>query len=303
VNATVLDQQITRSDTGELDGSGGEKEASLLEANVPGLLAAQVLHAFTVGHGNNSRSEASVANLSLTLPDNTIGGGFTIGADFLSSRAEAKCNGGSASVSGSSEIANLTFNGQGLQVSGEPNQTIDLPGGINIKINEQTSSVSEQNGEITVNALHIIVFGVADVIISSAHADISCPTPPPPCPGSDFVTGGGWIIPSANSRANFAVAGGVKQGALWGHLLYIDHGTGTKVKGTGVTKYTTTGETSRHVEGTCDINGVAGTYFVDVADNGEPGRADTFSISLSDGYSAVNTLAGGNIQLHTPCSK
>ncbi|MCA1592770.1 MAG: hypothetical protein LC754_09000, partial [Acidobacteria bacterium] len=63
VKAVVAGQPITLSDTGALDSTGGEKEASLLEAAVPGLLTAEVLHASTVGNGNNSRSEASVANL------------------------------------------------------------------------------------------------------------------------------------------------------------------------------------------------------------------------------------------------
>ena len=43
------------------------------------------------------------------------------------------------------------------------------------------------------------------------------------------------------------------------------------------------------------------TYQVDVADNGEPGRNDTFALSLSSSYSASGTLSGGNIQLHLSC--
>jgi hypothetical protein len=42
-----------------------------------------------------------------------------------------------------------------------------------------------------------------------------------------------------------------------------------------------------------------GSYDIDVADNGEPGRGDTFTITLSNGYTARGTLGGGNIQLHT----
>lgn len=40
-----------------------------------------------------------------------------------------------------------------------------------------------------------------------------------------------------------------------------------------------------------------------VADNGEPGRSDTFEIILSTGYTAAGTLAGGNIQLHVKACK
>jgi hypothetical protein len=56
-----------------------------------------------------------------------------------------------------------------VSVSGDPNQTITIPGG-QLIINEQTIS---SNGAMVVNALHIIVNGVADVVIASATAGIS----------------------------------------------------------------------------------------------------------------------------------
>ena len=294
VQATVLGlPPVVLSDTGALDSTGGAREASLLDANVPGLLTAEVLHASTVGQGQRSSSEASVANVTLTV------GGNTISAGLLRARATAECHNGTASVSGSSEIVDLVVNGQAVVVSGQPNQTISLPVG-RVIINEQQSSVRGNTGDITVNALHVMVDGVADVIISSAHADITCGGPV--CPGGDFVTGGGWITGTpSGERGTFGVAGGIKNGGLWGHLTYIDHGTNMKVKGTGVTAYTVTGPTTRHIEGTAEIDGRSGSYQVDVSDNGEPGRKDTFSIMLSNGYSASGLLIGGNIQLHQPC--
>src|SRR5438128_1649127 len=293
VQATVLGlPPVVLSDTGALDSTGGAREASLLDANVPGLLTAEVLHASTVGQGQRSSSEASVANVTLTV------GGNTISAGLLRARATAECHNGTASVSGSSEIVNLVVNGQTIAVSGAPNQTIELPLGSFIIINEQRSA---RAGDLTVNALHVMVDGVADVIISSAHADITCGGPV--CPGGDFVTGGGWItVTPSGERGTFGVAGGIKNGGLWGHLTYIDHGPGgPKVKGTGVTAYSVVNTTTRHIEGTADINGRSGSYQVDVSDNGEPGRNDMFSITLSDGYHASGSLEGGNIQLHKPC--
>ena len=215
-------QTIVLSDTGALDSTGGAREASLLDANVLGLLTAEVLHASTVGQGQRSSSEASVANVTLTV------GGNTITAGLLRASATAECHNGTASVSGSSEIVDLVVNGQAVVVSGQPNQTISLPVG-RVIINEQQSSVRGNTGDITVNALHVMVDGVADVIISSAHADITCGGPV--CPGGDFVTGGGWITGTpSGERGTFGVAGGIKNGALWGHLTYIDHGqNGPKV--------------------------------------------------------------------------
>jgi hypothetical protein len=297
VRATVLGlPAITLAEAGPLPPSGGADEETLLEANVPGLLTAEVLHASTVGQGNRSSSEASVAELAVTV------GGNSVSAGLLMAQAEAKCTDGTASASGSSVIARLEINGQAIVVSGAPNQTIPLPNG-RVIINEQ---LSPGPGDIRVNAVHVMVDGIADIVVASAHADISCPTPPPPPPPScpDFVTGGGWIVGTpSGARGNFGVAGGIKQGALWGHLTYIDHGpSGPKVKGTGVTGYEVLDLVSRRIKGTAEINGQAGfTYEVDVADEGEPGRADRFALRLSNGYAASGNLAGGNIQLHNRC--
>jgi hypothetical protein len=300
VNATLLSlPPIILSDAGPLPNSGGEAEATLLEAEVPGVLTAQVLHAATIGQGNRAFSESSVANLRVTVAGNTIT------ASFLRSQAEALCNDdGTATVRGNSEIVALQLNGTPISVSGTPNQEVPLLGAGKIIINEQRGSASGGSGDFTVNALHVIVPGVADIVIASAHADIVC-RGPRTCVGSgDFVTGGGWIT-AGGSRGTFAAAGGLKNDALWGHLTYIDHGTGLKVKGTGVTDYEFIDPTTRRIEGTAEINGSSGTYDVIVSDAGEPGRDDRFRIQLSNGYNAAGLLAGGNIQLHArplPCN-
>src|SRR3989442_2696339 len=257
--------------------SGGADHATLVDASVPGLLTAEVLHASTVGQGNASRSEASVAELEVTA------GGNRIAADFLEARATAMCTDNGATASGSSDITSLSVNGNPIVISGARNQTVAFLGG-RVIINQQTS---DGQGDITVNALHVTVDGVADVIISSAHADITCQAAPPPpaCTGADFATGGGWITGTpSQTKANFGVAGGIKQGAFWGHLTYIDHGAGgPHVKGTGVTAYGETNATTRHIEGTAEVNGETGfTYKADVVDNGEPGDHDYFAISLSN---------------------
>ena len=289
VDATVAGTHVALADTGPLPSSGGALDASQLEANVPGVLTADVLHAATAAQGDHARAESAVADVHLTA------GGNDISAGFLMSRASATCNGGKASVSGSSEIVSLTINGQTVTVSGQANQTVALPNG-SVVLNEQStgSSANGSGGQIDVTALHVIVTGLADVAIAKAHADIVCGGQT--C-DRDFITGGGWITTAG--RDSFAVAGGVKSGSLAGHLEYIDHANGLKVHGTAVTAYAVTGTTSRHIEGTAMIGGSPGTYQVDVADNGEPGSADTFRITLSTGYTASGTLGGGNIQLHT----
>jgi hypothetical protein len=289
-------------DTGPINPSGDAIDRTLLaypdDIGVDptnGALKAEVLHAAVVAGGNSSSAEASVANLALGAA------GHSIRADFLMARASATCNGSSATITGSSEIAVLTLDGHPVSVTGAVNQTIVLPGLGQIVINEQKtgSSLSGSEGDITVNALHVVLIGGTDLVVASAHADIACGGTPP-CSQKDFVTGGGWITTKSGSRANFAVAGGIKNGQFWGHLTYIDHASpAMKVKGTGVTGYDRTGDTSRRIAGTADIDGRGGSYVADVMDGGEPGRGvDTFKLSLSTGYIEGEPLGGGNIQLH-----
>ncbi|MDB6024926.1 MAG: hypothetical protein JWM68_1149 [Verrucomicrobiales bacterium] len=133
---------------------------------------------------------------------------------------------------------------------------------------------------------------------------IEVPTPTPPA-CDDFLTGGGWVITSSGAKANFGVQGGIRKGAYWGGLNYVDHGTRLHVKATAVTAYITLTENTREIHYDVKINGVAGTAVVTVTDQAEPGTHDTFQIVLSTGYSAGGELGGtqkkgggGNIQLH-----
>jgi hypothetical protein len=287
---------VVLSDTGPLPESGGALEASLLDVEVPGVLSATVLHATTVGQGDRSRSEASAAEVSISVNGNTIGAGF------LMSRAEAACTAAGPAVQGGSEVVALVINGIPVTVGTEPNFTIDLPGGGKIIINEQKEVINDNKADISVTALHVIIPGVADIEVAKAHADVICGGGPDCAGKKDFITGGGWIMTLGGSKGTFGVGGGLKNGELWGHLVYIDHGTKMRVKGTAVTGYHVTGPTSRRIEGDCEINGAAGTYTVDVSDMGEPGKGmDTFSLRLSGGYTASGNLSGGNIQLHNPC--
>ena len=303
LNATILGgSPIIVSDTGAVDPTGGSKEASLLQLRQAGVADADVLHASTIAQGDRSRAMASVADINVTALNAF---GHSVSASFLRSNAEAGCGITGASSSGSSEIVNLVFDGNPIVVTGAPNQTITLPGGAgSIVINEQIQSSSgPNNADLTVNAVHIILLDpvnggqLANVIIASSHADINCATAT--CTGQDFITGGGWI--TSPGRNTFGVAAGLKNRGFWGHLTYIDHNTGMKVKATSITNYISTGATSRQITGTALINDVAGSFTVDVADNGEPGRNDLFTIRLSTGYFATGNLVGGNIQLHKPC--
>jgi hypothetical protein len=146
-----------------------------------------------------------------------------------------------------------------------------------------------------------------------------------PC---DFLTGGGFIFYNGN-KATFGVGGGCKDGApTWGHLEYVDHGTGLNVHWTSITAYIEVDSQdgtqplgARQVCGTARTNLYGDVDFVIQArDSGEPGTSDQFDIRLrkmgvivydttqqcfphslgSTAPCAPGTNGGGNIQLHKP---
>jgi hypothetical protein len=128
-------------------------------------------------------------------------------------------------------------------------------------------------------------------------------TPPETC--DDFVTGGGSISGSNNSKSTFGISGGVKQNRFRGNLSFQDHGRdGIKVKSTGITAYSIIDEATRRIDGKANINDKEGfTFICIVSDNGEPGNNDFFSLELSNGYTISGILNGGNIQLHPKCAE
>jgi hypothetical protein len=141
-------------------------------------------------------------------------------------------------------------------------------------------------------------------IVAGSPSPSPNPNPPPVGQCDDFYTGGGWIIGTpTKAKANFGVHGGIKNGALWGGLNYIDHGMRMHVKSTELTAYTALTPIGRQLNFNVTMDGQPGTAIVQLYDNGEPGRNDTFSIQLSNGYSASGDLGGtghggGNLQFH-----
>lgn len=128
----------------------------------------------------------------------------------------------------------------------------------------------------------------------------------------DFLTGGGWIVRLTGAKANFGVEGGVKNGAWWGGVNYIDHGTGLNVHSRNVTAYVFVDDRTRDICGMADSNQFGEVaYHIRATDNGEPGRDDIFIIRLGKSGAIVYTTegdpdhtlggpepGGGNIQLH-----
>ena len=82
-----------------------------------------------------------------------------------------------------------------------------------------------------------------------------------------------------------------------GSLTFNDPAAGVSVARAKVRTFIFTGS-SADLSGTVRLgDGSRVTYSVSVSDNSTDASSDTFSISLSNGYSAGGTLTGGDIQI------
>jgi hypothetical protein len=164
LSVSAFGASVSVGDTGALPTSGGSQSASLLNLNVLGLATVGLLQGTTSGSGDQSTSSASLVSLSVPIV------GLT--ADVVKSSSTAQCSGTTPSVSGSSELLNVTL--LGLPISAPmPNVAIALPGGISVILNEQTSTVNGTQGSTTVNAIHVTGPGI-DIVVASAESDITC---------------------------------------------------------------------------------------------------------------------------------
>jgi hypothetical protein len=115
------------------------------------------------------------------------------------------------------------------------------------------------------------------------------------------VTYGGRITTTDGDKATFG--GNAKGAGPSGQEQYQDHGpvAAMNVHSIDVQSVVCSEDgLSASIFGTATIDGAGSVdYRIDVTDNGEPGRTDTYQIRLSNGYdSGVQTLVGGNVQIH-----
>jgi hypothetical protein len=126
-----------------------------------------------------AESAAEVADLLLEVA------GLEVRAELVTAKTRAECVYGKPRATGDSRILSLSISGQNIEFNDEdgPNQhtKITLPGGgiVKVVLDEQMKKVKGNKADITVNAVHIKVTNLlgrvtGEVILSSAHSDITC---------------------------------------------------------------------------------------------------------------------------------
>jgi hypothetical protein len=291
---------LVLADTGPLPSSGGTLSVSVSNVNdVGGAVLIDAATGDVTGLGPETDSNSTITNMSLQLMPPSGGPSF-LSVSFVGSHANATATPGGTKLTGDVNVQGLVINGVAQVVTGKQNQVIAFPGG-QVTLNAQTTN----GNEITVIAMRIEEFGCMNATFGVTIAGITSTAPPPPICGK--LTGGGWIVGTpSGAKGTFGVGGGVRFGDFWGHLEYIDHGTGMQVHATSVTGFTIdpNDPDCATITYNVDINHVSGfTATVIACDHGEPGRNDIFDITLSNGYHAGGDLGGaspggGNIQMH-----
>lgn len=288
---------IVIGDTGALPAAGGLVERHAADVSLyGGALTVDTVDAVAAGGGGEAAADANLGGYQVHFVTQD-GADIFIAADFISASASAALNpGGKASTSARVVVQGLKVNGKPIAVTGAPNQVIELVDDeVRLVINEQVSRTAKGSGDIAVAAIHFYICECMEGHFGLVSAGISGTGAPPREHDCGKVTGGGWITGTpAGAKGTFGVSGGIRRGEFWGHLTYVDHGSGLKVQSTAVTGFEVdpADANARIIVYAVSINGAAGTARVRVADYGEPGRNDTFSITLSNGYTAAGDLGG-----------
>lgn len=128
----------------------------------------------------------------------------------------------------------------------------------------------------------------------------------------DRYTFGGWVNEKPNHTSYGVNAGLNSAGLAWGDFEVNNHANGDQIHVWNVTAYgiPLSGPlagvpNARFASGPAEVNGEAGhTAEFRFVDNGEPGSNDQIWLAVDGNqYFPLQTVKGGNIQLHDQCKK
>jgi hypothetical protein len=259
---------------------------------------------FASSNGTYALTTSSSNHITLEVTSDDSGSSFAVSQ---SEPLQLQYSSPQGTLSGTLSLASLD--------QGNDSTTASLSGELEITGGSLAGGLASSSG--SANLLIPVGPSLADVLAQHTATTVQIgypstltlsPASASACPVCrDFVTGGGWIVGPDGAKANFGVHGGIRNGGFWGHLEYNDHSSAPPmtVRSVDITNYVVISPDTREIDGTAEVNGQAGYSFqVIVSDNdngGEgpgPNHADTFSLSVSNGYTASGHLGGGDIEIH-----
>ncbi len=193
-----------------LDPQGGSASAAAAGLNVVSVLSTGAIAADT--EGTTGPSDADASSTATVNQINVLAGLVT--ADVVTAASSSTCDGTTASSSAAgTTIANLTVAGVPINVLPPPNTVIpiNIPLVVSgaVTLNEQIPGGNgTTTSSLTVNLIHIqvstLVLGTIDIVIASAHSDVSCGAP---VPTPTATPGVGPCVPSAPASGDPIVSG------------------------------------------------------------------------------------------------
>ncbi len=157
--------------------TGGSLGASVTSFTQAGVVTTGTLIATTNGTTTptmaSSDATARVENLNL------LAGLVT--ATLAQAVSSSTCDGTTASSSDANTVfAGLVVNGMAQANTPPPNTVVAVPGG-SVTLNEQIPGGDGiSSSSLTINLLHVVIAGVGEVVVSSAHSDVDCAPAIPP---------------------------------------------------------------------------------------------------------------------------
>ncbi len=130
----------------------------------------------TSSEGGGCSGTASIATANVVVGP-AITPILTVAATVISSQASANCV--PCGTTGSSSIASLTVNGISVNVTGACNLNV-LNLGL-VFVNEQSCNVND-GGTLSVNAIHVVVPGIINLILAHSEAGAGDPVTGDGCP-------------------------------------------------------------------------------------------------------------------------
>jgi len=236
-----------------------------------------------------------------TIPNTTIN---RTGNDVTPTAATLTLTAGPY-VLGHNQCANVATSTEGNGIFDDVTLTETVPAGHSLVQVQRfdfggATSVIANGAAIGFNTFH------GSTIVFTNHF-----TPPPP-PVCDRYTFGGWVNEKPNHISYGVNAGLNDAGLAWGDFEVNNHANGDKIHVWNVTAYgvPVSGPlagvpNARFASGPAEVNGVGGhTAEFRFVDNGEPGTDDQVWLAVDGSqYFPLQTVNGGNIQLHEQCKK
>jgi len=296
---------VVVADAGPLPDFGGKAGASADHVSLfDGAVACDHADSKTEGKDDHSESHSHVSHfhLQFTGSDGSVN---TVDADNVDAHVKVQCKHDEdkdedadkdADEAGDEDadfhdeshvhVDGLVVNGVKIETHPDTRQVLTYPG-FTLIVNDADDAESDDFAEETATGLTIVISGNTEAQVGKAEANIVCEEEGE----NDEVTGGGTFTDSTGGTATFSFTGGTT-----GELIFSDTSAGgINVVSTALTGVTQVNATTKSLVYSCLINGVAGTATCVVSDLGAFGAGDTFSITLSTGFTASGTLTSGDI--------